>query len=229
MRNQSWMNLRSLENIYLKTNELIFPCLLIYRTKLWKRKKNRDIMAGRKITCGLLPTLQVLATRGCSSQSSVCFLPVEGQTDSASHLQITLLEAYCRENGIEVIRVSKDTLKSMMCPSATDLSCVLVTSDEPYFLESPEWFLSTSYSGKEIEEIQHCESSWMMRGGRASRGGKKRKKEKKKIVENPLNKDWVEKCYFNLSKDLGSFIKFLIIWHCAKRIYELSRFTGKGK
>ncbi|XP_051176009.1 uncharacterized protein LOC127291125 [Leptopilina boulardi] len=112
------------------------------RTKLWKRKKNRNMMSTeRKITCGLLPTLRVLATTKVSStkcQSSVCFLPNEGQTDSASHLQITLLEAYCRENGIEVIRVSKDTLKNMMCPTATDLSCVLVTSDEPYFLESPE-------------------------------------------------------------------------------------------
>ncbi|XP_043481053.1 uncharacterized protein LOC122510457 [Leptopilina heterotoma] len=112
------------------------------RTKMWKRKKSRDRIqsaSGRKITCGLLPTLRVLATtRLCSSKSSVCFLPNDGQTDSASHLQITLLEAYCRENGIEVIRVSKDTLKNMMCPTATDLSCVLVTSNEPYFLESPE-------------------------------------------------------------------------------------------
>ena len=105
---------------------------------MWIQKKNRDLKRGTKITCGLLPTLQALATRACNTQSSVCFVPLEGQTDSASHLQITLLEAYCRENGIEVIRVSKETLKSMMCPKSTDLSCVLVTSEEPYFLESPE-------------------------------------------------------------------------------------------
>ncbi|XP_033219432.1 uncharacterized protein LOC117174427 [Belonocnema kinseyi] len=108
------------------------------RTKMWNQKKNRDLHRGTNITCGLLPTLRALATRAGNTQKSVCFVPSEGQTDSASHLQITLLEAYCRENGIEVIRVSKETLKSMMCPSATDLSCVLVTSDEPYFLESPE-------------------------------------------------------------------------------------------
>ncbi|XP_011304996.1 uncharacterized protein Gadd45 isoform X2 [Fopius arisanus] len=51
------------------------------------------------ITCGMLPTLRVLASRGCECQGSVCLVPTDANTDSASHLQMTLLEAYCREIG----------------------------------------------------------------------------------------------------------------------------------
>lgn len=86
----------------------------------------------------MLPTLRVLASRGCENQGSVCFVPLEDKKDSASHMQMTLLEAYCREIGIEVVRISEDTLRSALGPEHRDLSCVLVTGDSPYFLETPE-------------------------------------------------------------------------------------------
>uniref|UniRef100_A0A6V7LG56 Ribosomal protein L7Ae/L30e/S12e/Gadd45 domain-containing protein n=1 Tax=Bracon brevicornis TaxID=1563983 RepID=A0A6V7LG56_9HYME len=86
------------------------------------------------ITCGLLPTLRVLGSRGCELQGSVCLVPADATTDSASHLQLTLLEAYCREIGIQVGRVSENKLRSVF--GNHDLSCVLVTNE--HFVEAPE-------------------------------------------------------------------------------------------
>lgn len=91
-----------------------------------------------KVTCGMLPTLRVLASRGGECHGSVCLVPLLDKVDSASHLHMTLLEAYCREIGIEVLRVSADALRSMLGPEHQDLSCVLMTNDQPHFVESPE-------------------------------------------------------------------------------------------
>lgn len=87
------------------------------------------------ITCGLLPTLQVLASRGCECQGSICIVPIDLSTDSASHLQITLLEAYCREIHIEVVKITIDDLKFALGNhnyNKRDLSCVLVPRDMIY-------------------------------------------------------------------------------------------------
>ncbi|XP_063976043.1 uncharacterized protein LOC135161944 [Diachasmimorpha longicaudata] len=88
------------------------------------------------ITCGMLPTLRVLSSRGCECQRSVCLVPIDANTDSASHLQMTLLEAYCREIGIQVLRVRENDLRMAIGPEHRDISCVLLTRE--HFLESPE-------------------------------------------------------------------------------------------
>ncbi|KAK2587821.1 hypothetical protein KPH14_003922 [Odynerus spinipes] len=89
-----------------------------------------------KITCGMLPTLRVLASRGCNDQGSICIVPLDVEMDAASHLHMILLEAYCREIGIRVSRVPLDTLRDLLGPGHSDLSCVLI--DDPYFLDPPE-------------------------------------------------------------------------------------------
>ncbi|EFN74453.1 hypothetical protein EAG_08907 [Camponotus floridanus] len=89
---------------------------------------------GRTITCGMLPTLRELASRGCNNRGSVCLVPFNIEMDAAIHLQMTLLKAYCREMGIEVMSVSKEVIQAHLCPGGTDLSCVLVTKDDPFFL-----------------------------------------------------------------------------------------------
>lgn len=89
--------------------------------------------------CGMLPVLRTLAARECIGQGSVCLVPYDVELDSASHLHMILLEAYCRENGIEVVRASKTTLiTNLGNKDNLDLSCVLVINDDPYFLETPE-------------------------------------------------------------------------------------------
>lgn len=103
----------------------------------WK-VKSREYRCTRenKVTCGMLPTLRALASRGCNDQGSICMVPLDVEMDAASHLQMILLEAYCREIGIRVSRVPLNTLRDLLGPGHTDLSCVLI--DDPYFLDPPE-------------------------------------------------------------------------------------------
>ncbi|XP_014468610.1 PREDICTED: uncharacterized protein LOC106741302 [Dinoponera quadriceps] len=104
----------------------------------WCEQKGLGCSQGSTITCGMLPTLRMLASRGCNSQDSVCLVPFDVEMDSASHLHMILLEAYCREIGIKVLRVSRERMRAHLCPGSADLSCVLITNDDPFFLESPE-------------------------------------------------------------------------------------------
>ncbi|XP_012268596.1 uncharacterized protein LOC105693332 [Athalia rosae] len=94
--------------------------------------------AGTEVTCGMLPTLRALASRECWSPGTVCLVSQYEKTDPAQHLQMTLLEAYCREHGIQVVNVRADYLRSALGPQHVDLSCVLVTIADPFVLESPE-------------------------------------------------------------------------------------------
>lgn len=89
--------------------------------------------------------MQVLANRGCEIQGSICLVPTDAKRDSASHLQITLLEAYCREICIDVVRLKLGHLKTVVGQhhhhQQHDLSCVLITHDHPLFSrlqETPE-------------------------------------------------------------------------------------------
>lgn len=93
---------------------------------------------GSTVTCGMLPTLRELASKGCNSRGSVCLVPIDGEMDAASHLQMTLLEAYCREIGIKVVSVPKETIQLHLCPGSTDLSCVLISKENSYFPKLPK-------------------------------------------------------------------------------------------
>ncbi|XP_046424404.1 uncharacterized protein LOC124181666 [Neodiprion fabricii] len=93
---------------------------------------------GMQVTCGMRPTLQALASRGCRSlQGSVCLVSLYEKTDSAWHLQMTLLEAYCREHDIEVVRVRAEYLRAALGPQHMDISCVLIAPEDPFDLEPP--------------------------------------------------------------------------------------------
>lgn len=93
---------------------------------------------GSTVTCGMLPTLRQLAARECNSRGSICLVPFDVEMDAASHLHMTLLEAYCREIGIEVHRVCKETIRLHLCPGSTDMSCVLISNDNSYFPKLPK-------------------------------------------------------------------------------------------
>ncbi|XP_053998145.1 uncharacterized protein LOC128886909 [Hylaeus anthracinus] len=104
----------------------------------WPEQKEPRCPRGT-ITCGMLPTLRALESKECdNSQGTVCLVPFDTEMDSASHLQMILLEAYCRETGIKVFRVSRERIRDHLCPGSGDLSCVLISNDDPYFLDPPE-------------------------------------------------------------------------------------------
>lgn len=106
----------------------------------WTGQKEMSGCSRGTITCGMLPTLRALASKQCdNSQGVVCLVPFDADMDSASHLQMILLEAYCRETGIKVLRVSRERIRDHLCPGSVDLSCVLISNDDdPYFLDTPE-------------------------------------------------------------------------------------------
>lgn len=131
---------------------------------------------GNTVTCGMLPTLRELASRGCNSRGSICLVPVDVEMDAASHLQMTLLEAYCREIGIKVLSVSKETIRLHLCPGSTDLTCVLISNDDSFFL--PKWNWTNSSLRAETKGPNYIRSftSWSilmrsLRRGKSSRKG----------------------------------------------------------
>lgn len=94
---------------------------------------------GTQVTCGMLPTLRALASRECKNQdSSVCLVSVYEKTDPAWHLHMTLLEAYCREHEIQVVKVRAEYLTAVLGTEHMDLSCVLISGSDPFIPESPE-------------------------------------------------------------------------------------------
>lgn len=121
-------------------NNLEYSSQLIFSGNLsWTEQKEIFRYRRGTITCGMLPTLRALASKECeNNQSIICLVPFDTDMDSASHLQMILLEAYCRETGIKVLRVSREKIRNHLCPESGDLSCVLISNDDPYFLDTPE-------------------------------------------------------------------------------------------
>ena len=98
-----------------------------------------------QIISGMLPTLQALATLTTEPdihKQGVCVVPLEGNADAASHLQTTLLEAYCREIGLKLLRMPVQVLRQAFGNEHKDLDCLLLFGLEDdnaaFFLESPE-------------------------------------------------------------------------------------------
>lgn len=114
----------------------------------------------KRLTIGLLPAIQYLS-KNCNG-ALFCLTAEAPPGDSATHMQDVLLQAFCVENDIHVIKVDCETkLRRMLgyC-SPMDFSCVLV--HYPYtdpFTDSQEIDLST-LSEAERQLIDHCESDW---------------------------------------------------------------------
>ncbi|OAD54805.1 Brain-specific angiogenesis inhibitor 1 [Eufriesea mexicana] len=132
----------------------------IIGTLPWIEQKEMSRCPKGTITCGMLPTLRALASKECENrQSTICLVPFDTNMDAGSHLQMILLEAYCRETGIKVLRVSREKIQNHLCPGSGDLSCVLICNDNPYFLDTPEptseitfHFFGNSEDGDKIRE-----------------------------------------------------------------------------
>ncbi|XP_072946409.1 growth arrest and DNA damage-inducible protein GADD45 gamma [Epargyreus clarus] len=115
----------------------------------------------KRLTVGLLPAIQYLSKH--SDGALFCLTTEAMPGDSATHMQEVLLQAFCDENEIYVIKVDSETkLKKMLgCrDTSMDFSCVLV--HYPYmdpFSDSQEMDLSI-LSESERDLIDHCERNW---------------------------------------------------------------------
>ncbi|KAJ2945034.1 hypothetical protein O0L34_g1930 [Tuta absoluta] len=115
----------------------------------------------KRLTIGLLPAIQYLSNN-CDG-ALFCLTAEAPEGDSATHMQEVLLQAFCTENDIYVIKVdSEEKLRTILgCRSSTaDFSCVLVHF--PYtdpFTDSQEIDLSI-LTEAEKDLIDHCENNW---------------------------------------------------------------------
>ncbi|XP_026731231.1 growth arrest and DNA damage-inducible protein GADD45 alpha [Trichoplusia ni] len=121
----------------------------------------RRACAEKRLTVGLLPAIQYLSQ---SNNSALFCLTAEAPPgDSATHMQEVLLQAFCDENDIYVIKVDSEAkLRSMLgCRTSTmDFGCLLI--HYPYtdpFSDSQEFDLS-ALSDAERDLIEHCEMNW---------------------------------------------------------------------
>lgn len=112
-----------------------------------------------RLTIGLLPAIQYLSKN--TNGALFCMTAAAPPGDSAIHMQEVLLQAFCDENEIYVIKIDSEVkLKKMLgfCKTPMDFSCVLVHL--PYadpFSDSQEVDL-TNLSESERDLIDHCET-----------------------------------------------------------------------
>lgn len=115
----------------------------------------------KRLTVGLLPAIQYLSKN--SNRALFCLTAEAPPGDSATHMQEVLLQAFCVENDIYVIKVDSETkIRKLLggCGASMDFSCVLV--HYPYtdpFSDSQEFDFS-SLSDAERDLIEHCEMNW---------------------------------------------------------------------
>ncbi|XP_075985895.1 growth arrest and DNA damage-inducible 45 [Anticarsia gemmatalis] len=115
----------------------------------------------KRLTVGLLPAIQYLSKN--SNRALFCLTTEARPGDSATHMQEVLLQAFCVENDIYVIKVdSESKLRKILgcCGSSMDFSCVLV--HYPYtdpFSDSQEFDLS-ALTDAERDLVEHCEMNW---------------------------------------------------------------------
>ncbi|XP_063238967.1 uncharacterized protein LOC134540259 isoform X2 [Bacillus rossius redtenbacheri] len=90
--------------------------------------------AEKRLTCGMLPALKLLELDAAGAL--FCVVPQSRKHDSAFHIQHVLLEAFCYEHDIHMVKVdSTDKLRSLISwvesprspKEHADVSCVLVS------------------------------------------------------------------------------------------------------
>ncbi|CAH0714789.1 unnamed protein product, partial [Brenthis ino] len=115
----------------------------------------------KRLTIGLLPAIQYLSKN--TDGALFCLTAAAPPGDSATHMQEVLLQAFCDENEIYVIKIDSEAkLKKILgfCKTPMDFSCILV--HYPYadpFSDSQEIDLSI-LSDSEKDLIEHCETNW---------------------------------------------------------------------
>lgn len=107
-----------------------------------------------RLVLGLLDTVKTLAK--APEDSLFCIMAQPEIGDSATHMHEVLLEAYCYENGIYIIKVDSASKLCRIIGSSELESCVLVQKS----MVSNNNAEIDHYSDVEDLLIDHCEAHW---------------------------------------------------------------------
>lgn len=92
----------------------------------------------------------------------MCFMASTTQKDYASHMQEVLLQAYCLENDIYIVKVDNIKNFNRILGSSTTESCALVCANPSGDSDSEGSFLDQDYqmTKNERKVIDFCEDHW---------------------------------------------------------------------
>lgn len=107
-----------------------------------------------RLVLGLLDTVKTLAK--APEDSLFCIMAQPEIGDSATHMHEVLLEAYCYENGIYIIKVDNSSKLCRIIGTSEMESCVLVQKS----ITTSGNHQTEHYADVEDLLIDHCEAHW---------------------------------------------------------------------
>ncbi|XP_062549563.1 growth arrest and DNA damage-inducible protein GADD45 alpha-like [Armigeres subalbatus] len=107
----------------------------------------------KRVVVGIANAIRSLAEN--PNNFLFCFMAPPKHHDSAAHMQEVLLEAFCFENDIYIIKVDNAERLSRLLDSSELASCALVSKPQALSKQTGEEF-----SRSENLLIDHCELYW---------------------------------------------------------------------
>lgn len=138
--------------------------------------KNRDSMAtkpiseivqtvlsvaksAQRLTLGFSDAIKLLSN--APEEAQFCFLAEPKRGDSATHMHEVLLQAFCYEHGIYIIKVDNgQKLAHVVDTLASDVKCVLVRRRRNEDNSDDATIGTTSIASEEDILVNFCENSW---------------------------------------------------------------------
>ncbi|XP_058066284.1 uncharacterized protein LOC131215906 [Anopheles bellator] len=115
------------------------------------RKALLSALQDKRLVIGLGSAIRSLAKE--PDQFTFCFLAPAHHDDSGAHLQEVLLEAFCLEHDIYIIRVDSAYKLSRLVQSSTETSCALVRKLSTRMIRR----MTSAYRRSESILVEHCE------------------------------------------------------------------------
>lgn len=116
-----------------------------------------------RVVIGFTAAIERLANSPDNIQ--FCYLALPDDGDSATHMNEVLLEAYCYEHGIYIIKVDSTRKLSKLMGLASEIQpCVLVERAPPslnsIFNIDPEYCLFEETCDNDTSLVDYCEKYW---------------------------------------------------------------------
>lgn len=121
-----------------------------------------------RVTLGFADAIKLLSKTPEDAQ--FCFLAEPERGDSATHMNEVLLQAFCYEHGIYIIKVDDSRKMGQILDTiTTDVTCVLISKHQPKEnsqndqIEQSSKVFNRSVSSTSIEEdllVNFCERTW---------------------------------------------------------------------